>query len=604
MFLNRLNITGEINSNTPKVVLDEIANTLAIRNEHNVNRLILKINKSYNKNKIREEYENHIPSLRLIATYVNCFHKSWKRSELIKAFNFLKSFEYNNNYNNKDFTYGQQTPENIENLNACVLYRLCKNNFIKTNLDTTMEQMTKSLKLYFCLNENDVKMNIYDYLRFECSSSDLVNITNLIHLDIPLSKNIKKVDKNKYQYEDYEKCSEEILRNDDENITPKDNLEAIVMAALYFKIDIRICENPLYEYELLLKSPYFPYDKKIKEKIKESYQHPDSLQNPYINENFKPDFPSNMYSNRDLIHLCGKEGMFIYDETHYSALQMSHLTEIFIHGRQGKIVNTENTFLEKIEDLEYDNILVYGVRNENKFRAFTYGELCDTFSNYKRFVNPNTNELFSEELIDKLYLLTQKDKRKTEREETYKERLELGEEIERIKIYISNKSKTVEQFITLYEKLKEEDQEKVEKCLNALLNLAMYMRNWDGIGDYPLGVNSTNFSEDKQIIVDDRVTQGLIDFEELVKDNLGKIILNLPLMQYHKESNTFVTSNDPSEGLTIKDRINIVRGGENNDNMSSCIRMSSNKFCATSYYYMVLIGFRIPFNISEVYQIT
>ena len=609
MFLNRLNITGEINSNTPKIVLNEIANTLSIRNEHNINRLILKINKSYNKNKIREDYENHIPSLRIVASYVNYLHKSWKRSDLIKAFNFLCSFENNNNFNNKDFTYGQQTPDNIENLNACVLYRLCKNNSIYTNLETTMEEMANNLKLYFSIssNENNIKTKIYDYLRFDCTFSDLINISNIIDLNSKIEnkkhENILNL-KNKYNYKDYEKCSEEILRNDDENINPKNEIEAIVMAALYFKIDIRICEDPLYEYKLLSTFPYFPHDKRIKEKIKESYIHPDSLQNPFIDKNFKPDFPPNMYSNRDLTYLCGQEGMFVYDDTHYSSLQMSHLTEIFIHGKQGNIINTENTFLEKIKELEYDNVIIYGIRNENKFIGFTYGELCDTFSNYKRFINPITNDLFSEELIDKLYLLTQKDKRKTESEEIYKERLELGEEIERIKIYISTKNKTVKQFIEKYEKLEKEDKEKVEKCLNALLNLGMYMRNWDGIGNYPLNVNSTNFSEDKQIVVDDRVTQGLIDFEKLVAENDLGIILNLPLMQYHKESNTFVTSNDPSEGLTIKDRINIVRGGENDNNMSSCIRMSSNKICATSYYYMVLIGFRIPFNISEVYEIT
>ena len=74
-------------------------------------------------------------------------------------------------------------------------------------------------------------------------------------------------------------------------------------------------------------------------------------------------------------------------------------------------------------------------------------------------------------------------------------------------------------------------------------------------------------------------------------------------MQYHKESNKFITSNDPDEGLTIKDRINIVRGGEEGNTMNSCIRMSSNKFCSSAYYYMVLIGFRMPFSISEVSHI-
>lgn len=609
MILSRINITLEISSNTPKIVLDEIADSLSIK-ESNVNRLILKIDKC--KNKIKKDYETDIPSLRIIARYVNCFHKSWKRSDLIKAFQFLSSFEENNNFNNSNFTYGSQTPDNIYSLNACVLYRLCKQNNIYTNLQTSIEDMANSLRFCFSMkeNENNMKMEIYKKLKFSLSS-DLINMMNSLKLKIPFTDTIlKPCSCKKYSYEDYEKCADEILNRDDfYNINPRNCLEAIVIAAIYFKIDIRICENHLYEYSLLNKTPYFPHDKRLKEKMK----HGDSLENPYLNENFKPDFPLNIYNNRDLIYLCGKEGLYnIYDENHYSSLQEAYLTETFIHGKQGKIINIENTFLENIEDLEYDRILSYGIRNENKFTAFTYAELCDTFSNYKRFINPINNQIFSKEVIEKLYLLTQKEK--TETEEIYAERIELGEEIERIKIYISTKDKTIKKFVEFYENLERDDQEYIEKCLNSLLNLGMYMRNWDGTGDYPLNVNSTNFSEDKQVIVDDRVTQGLINFENLVNVdlsinnvdlsiNIGKKILNLPLMQYHKESNMFVTSNDPTEGLTIGDRIKIVRGGEN-ETMSSCIRMSSNKFCATSYYYMVLIGFRLPFNISEVCQIT
>ena len=135
----------------------------------------------------------------------------------------------------------------------------------------------------------------------------------------------------------------------------------------------------------------------------------------------------------------------------------------------------------------------------------------------------------------------------------------------------------------------------------------MYMRNWDGEGDYPLTSEATNFNKEEQIIVDDRVTQSLIRFEKSLEclqiyDKLGDFIQNLPLMQYHSESNTFVTCNDFAEGLTIKDRIDIIREGEN-AGLNSCIRLSSNKLAATSYYYMVLLGFRLPFSISEVSHI-
>ena len=79
--------------------------------------------------------------------------------------------------------------------------------------------------------------------------------------------------------------------------------------------------------------------------------------------------------------------------------------------------------------------------------------------------------------------------------------------------------------------------------------------------------------------------------------------MNLPLMQYHSASKTFIVTTDEDEGLTIGERINIVRGGENGS-YKSCIRMSSNVICASAYYYMRIIGLRIPFDIEEVSYIT
>ena len=604
MILNRLNITGALNFNTPKIVLYEIADSLSIKNENNPNRLILKINKASNRNKIVENYEDDIASLRIIARYVNCNNKNWRRSLLLKAFKFLNSFEKDRKVD-KNFIYGIQTSEKPESLNACILYRLCRNYNIYTSYNTNIHEMANNIKLY--LSETSLKIDIFNYIKFNATKSDLVNMSSLVGIsglfkpEIINEEEIEK--KEKYTYEDYENCTGRILDIDDQNIPPKNGLEAIVMAALYYKLDLSDCEKPMNEYKALSKNPYFPSDEKLKKRLKQSYDYPDNICSPYLNNVFNWKLPENMYSHRDLVHLCGEEG--IYDnDSHYSSLQLAYLTETFIHGKQKNIINETTTFLENIEDLEYDEVVLYGIRSEGYYKAYTYGELADTFSNYKRFLDPRTNQIFSEDTIEKLYLLTQKDKRKTETEEMYRERIDLGEEIERIKIYIGNKNEYVDNFLDIYENLNDYDKKKVEKCLNNLLHVAMYMRNWDGVSDYPLNSEDTNFSEEKQIVVDHRVTQSLIVFEESLKSlgRLGDYILNLPLMQYHKESSSFITSNDPSEGLTIKERIDIVRGGENSS-INSCIRMSSNKFCATSFYYMVLIGFRMPFNISEVSQI-
>jgi hypothetical protein len=619
MICNRLTITGDIDCYTPKIVLEEIVDSLGIKCDSlsNTSNVLTKINKNLYKNKIVKDYEKDTNSLRIIARYVNTHSKNWKRDSLLKAFHFLSNIQLNELPIDIQI-FGLQTPDNIYSLNACILYRLCKDSSILTNFNNTLEDMARNLKIYFSIKNspqfrNFIQLKIHDELRFNTSANNLVNIVNC--LNIETNNEFSQIYQTKrkieiYNYEEYDRCAE-IISNLSERREAKNDLEAIVMTALYEKIDITNCEDPLIEYELILKKPYFPNDIKLIERMRLPS---DSLQNPQLDKNFNPSLPENMYSNRDLIYLVSEEGIEVLDDGYYTALQLSYLTESFVHGKQGNIRNAENTFLEKIEDIEYDQIVIYGIRKDyqnNQFRAYTYGELTDTFSNYKRFIDPITNEIFTDEAIEKLYLLTQKDKRNNESDEIYRERLDLGEEIERVKIFIKSKNDYVEEFLERYENLENLDgkdgKKKVELAMYNLLHTSMYMRNWDGKNDYPLTSESTNFDEENQIIVDDRVTQSLIDFENSLEalqeyNNLGHFIINLPLMQYHAESKNFVTSNDESEGLTIKDRIRIVRGGEN-EGLNSCIRLSSNKFCATSYFYMILLGFRLPFSISEVSHI-
>ena len=598
----------QIDYNTPIVVLRETCESLGIL--FNENWSIQYLSKKIKK----KEIPIPISDLRIIARYINPHCKTWKKESLMKAFQFFNTFEVKNLKDN--FTVGLQTPENIYSLNASLLYKVCKEYNIQTNRNSSIEWMENSIRMYQKMNNpyylNEVKMKIHDEIKFYTSHSELVNILNVINKPVPqislahshsanfIKKYVPPL-RIKYTFEKYSKCADKIS----EERVPINNLEAIVMAALYKKNDISECEDPITEYSLMQKSPYFPNDKKLIERMREASIHPDTLLNPYLNQHFNPNLPENMYDRRDLIRLSSEEGFTNpdNDDSFYSFLQLSHLTATFIHGKQN-FLDRETTFLEKISDLEYDQVVVFGVRVcDKKFKAYTYGELMDTFSSYKRFSDPITQEIFSDEAIEKLYLLTQKERRETESEEVYKERVELGEEIERVKIYIANKNEYVEEFLVKYENLDDKGKKLVETCLHGLLDCAMYMRNWDGVSDYPLTSSATNFENEKQIVVDDRVTQSLIHFEKCCKVSmLGNFILDLPLMQYHSESNTFVTCNDESEGLTIKERIRIVRDGEN-ESMNSCIRLTSNRFLASSYFYMILLGFRIPFFISEVSEI-
>lgn len=121
-----------------------------------------------------------------------------------------------------------------------------------------------------------------------------------------------------------------------------------------------------------------------------------------------------MYDESDLINMCIEEG-YENDEIRlegaYSLLQENFFLPTFFHGKQGKVTNEETTMLDEINELEYDNVIVYGIRNQD-MTAYTYGELKDAFSVTKRFQQLNrSGDIFSDISIKKLYKLCQKDQR-------------------------------------------------------------------------------------------------------------------------------------------------------------------------------------------------
>lgn len=604
--LNHLNIVGDIDETTPKCVVREICEASCI-----------KFNKRSIKNIYKfSGYDSNDP--RLLARFINPNHV-WKRDSLIKAYEFYQSFTHEQFCKKirTKISYGLQTSEAPENLNCCALYKICKTLKIQTSVDTTIEEMAKNVETYFdYLLINDMKMEILNHLRFNLTNSEVMNLHNYLGSSVSkadsdllgmMDVSTRLLKPETYTYDEYYKTAETI----DIDSKPTNSLEAITLAAIKHKLDISGCENPLQEYSLIdISSFYFPHDLNMKRRLRSNFF------SPYLTLNFNPDFPPNFYSERDLEQMCENEGIVNTNhESPYALLQLSCLSENFYHGKEGNIINSETTFLEPIDEFTNDEIVMYGIKHKsalptdnrrlfksalpidiinlsNPMRAFSYGELLDCFSNYKDFVNPANNEIFSDAAINKLYKLTQINVDKNN------ECKLLGDEIVRIRIYKETKTKALDIFINRYNKSEFQEKKEIEKVLLDVLHCGMYMRNWDGIGDFPLESQKTNFGIEEQINVDHRVTQSLLKLEKT-----NSFVLNLPLMEYNRSSNVFVTVNDKNEGLTIRDRLNIVKKGETEDGVTSCIRLSSNKLCATAYYYMILIGFHLPFNISEVSHI-
>jgi hypothetical protein len=79
--------------------------------------------------------------------------------------------------------------------------------------------------------------------------------------------------------------------------------------------------------------------------------------------------------------------------------------------------------------------------------------------------------------------------------------------------------------------------------------------------------------------------------------------LSLPLVIYYPRENKFSLSESNYEGHTIGGRLNIVHSGETTNAVSSCLRLSSNWFLSTVYYYQSSFSYPIHFNITTITHI-
>lgn len=199
------------------------------------------------------------------------------------------------------------------------------------------------------------------------------------------------------------------------------------------------------------------------------------------------------------------------------------------------------------------------------FETYSAEELLSTFIEYADFVDPHsrTQEKFGKREIKRL------DKLLTDIHQNNEQAACLLDIIESVQIGIFRRSKLIEdtKFYCIENPLI------TQEFFTQLLHLGFKMRGWSGEGNYPLRSMDTGGTVDY-----DKLQDEIIAFSQTPTFN---ILSELPIFLYKAES--FEMSIDPKYGYTIKDRINIVL---NNSSQNACIRLSSNWFLSTVWYYM------------------
>jgi hypothetical protein len=639
MLLSRILITGPLHLETPRVVVEEVmqAHGFVFASESGdfgsaaIPRAY--IMKAIEKcNTTQATTLNNPPQAQdwsFIARFVNQ-KSSWKKDKLTEAFNFLQLFTSSDNsleHIPVNFTVGEQTPAQPKSINACILYKICLEHKVRVTSQTGIGQMAYLVRL-LQVETASLLRRVETFVREGARRGDLVNILALSSLQIEDPEQLDAVRSNSIPttheavtYDKLERLKQPLSSVTDLQriVTPNTPEGATALAAIIFNLDISKAQNPLREYHLLRvdgASNYRPSDLEL---LKLHQFNPALLD---LRKSFNPLFPVSYYS--DITRLAQKEGYKpsrnvprgAVGAAEYEFLQISYVSDMFYSGKHPEAISFHTTpiYAEIVEETNSQLLVCYG-RKEIAMRPILLAELHDLFDRNQNFANPfDTNAVFGSVAIEKLKLICVETGLEQERRledpsiapasfveagsEAVLIRQRLLRAIKSVELFNTNIGQKARDFLLEYKRATHSMQEQINQTFQLLLEMTMYMRNWTGKGPFPVEGRPSDDSTTQ------RSTLAIVAFQEAC-DKLGRygqLLLNLPLLRYRDEE--YQASNKISDGLTIGERLNIVRGGEHvAGNVSSCIRLSSNWFGASAHRYMTLVGLDAPFSINRLRSI-
>lgn len=613
--LSRLSITGPISMHTPACVLFEIADAHGITCEQNLSNsdsirsLVNEINEKPVKRIIFDSATNST-HLQLVARFVNSHHNSWTRRTLKPAFDFLMQFnEIDSRLISKipdKFEVGSQTSDCIFSINACILYGICRTNNIVTNSSTTIKQMAYAVKLLKSSAES-VKRRAKQFTEI-ASQSQMISMLISDEKEIEDAEDVISV-KSQIDFNSIpsETLSTDILFSDfryyttmkylQRDAVPRSPHDCSALLALTDNFDISRAINPfseLKEFRAKPRNTYIPEDPWMKYWF---------LINPKLfnlTVTFNPLFPREFYKEEDLSEMAISEGYEPnFTEDSYEILQLAHLSDTFYYGMVPN-VRSEYTVIDRdpVTDVTYGELVCYG-QKDVELKPISIEELINLFETNQNFSSPfGSDEIFSKEAINKLKIIARNTEGPGSQHlsmETIELKIRLISIINKISALMKNYDIITRQFILKFSESDDNIKSIIKNTLNSLLHVGMYMRGWSGQKDFPLGNYYTKQITHEEI--EEKTSAEIIKFESLCEslNDKGINILNLPLVIF--KGGEYQTSNTEDEGLTIGDRLAIVKEGDKSDTMNSCIRLSSNWICSTCHKYTTALGFVDPFDI-------
>lgn len=621
--LSRLSITGHIHEYTPICVLIEIADAHGIKYNQNDNE-----QPNFAHHLMEGIHHTAVPSigdvkemaeLQYIARFINR-HSTWRQTQLTEAYNFLIEFMNNEDPLSKipiNFNHGLQTPDNPTAVNACVLYKTCVYHRLNVTSRTTINQMAYAVRMLRTDIES-IARRTKAFIDRDAKRTDLINILMLSPHEIqdpdpPLPTqeiNTVMIPVTAASHDMLQLVHNSLtnIRELQQKIEPTTHCGSIALAAINYALDISKAADPTREYKILKlsgRNDYKPGDPWMQ------YWH---HRNPAIfdlSTTFNPIFPETYYDSSRLMTMVQAEGytnVEISTSSPYELMQLAYITETFYMGEMPNMKSNETSIeLDHINDVAYGELFCYG-QLDSPLQPVTISELTDLFNANQNFTNPfHPNSVFTTTAINKLKLLVQTLTGPIPAirlsHDTIRARNNLREAINSVEILSRSTDEPTRQLAFTYRNASPDTKAVIVTALTNLLHSGMYMRGWMGPGsEYPVIKAPVPIEREPMVAVN--VTNSIADYDKSCR-SLGKIgtqINDLPLVNYR--DGHYQASISSQDGLTIGERMTIVKGGDTSSNIASCIRLSSNWLCASAHKYLIGIGQPIPFDIFNLRYIS
>jgi hypothetical protein len=624
---SKILITGKLNPSMPYIVLRELAFELGIIVSVDRLREDIKYWSKIFKMLIKLKPFTIVNYQQDQETLVNIVNPlcSWDVDSLKKALEHMIFFFFSFNLASKQvhkIEYaGIQSYEKICSYNACMLYSICRENNIFTPVDSSYEDLKILVEQFYkSVQEEDLssineKSNTSEIS--EDSKQDMGIPINLVSSEINIDLTIddlrnspKQVTKNYFDlYSETENLKSEANLLSDLNyvynyVEPVNHIQAIVIGSLLFSKDFSKFQNPLCEFKRWKLNMEISHNEKLLKLVEKI--------NPLFNDlnlYFNPYLPKNAYQNSILEHHISLFSFptFEYENaSSYEILQELHLEENFHIGYLPNILNSETpVLLEQIDTLENGDLVCFGVKEEF-LQATTWKELKDIFSNMNMFINPfEKNRVFSKNQIERLYKIGRwilhnihfsihtKFKYLFENysKSTIKDMNDCLDVIDQIKLFHEGNFSFLESLVIEFNNKSQPQKEEIICGIHKLFEITMYMRGWDGISEnYP--IQNAPYPSD-QNAQEKRILENIYLLDE-INHKTNNFIYKLPLMIWKNE---FVQSVLEEQGITIGDRIKIVKSGES-EGVYSCVRMSSNVIGSSYCFYCRIFNIPSKFDIN------